>query len=205
MIFSGFTKEQLSLFRKLNTPQKIQDFLETLEVNFGDTNMSPKKVLEKNKAHCLEGAMLAAAVLRFHGHQPLILDLKTTKNDDDHVIAVFKKDGHWGALSKTNHAILRYRDSIFKTVRELVLSFFSEYFLENGRKTLRSYSKPVNLARFDRFNWMVSEKNLYPIAEYIDNVPHQKILTSKMISNLRKKDPIEIKILKFVEWEKNKK
>ncbi len=202
-LFSGFTKEQIYIFKKLDSPKKIQDFLESLKANFKETNFSPKKVLEEKRAHCFEGALLAAAILRFHGHKPLILDLKTIEKDDDHVITVFKKDNHWGAISKTNHAILRYRDPVFRNIRELVLSFFSEYFLENGIKTLRSYSKPVDLSKFDRFGWMTTGKNLDFIADYLDKVPHKKILTSKMVSDLRKKDPIERKILKFVQWEKN--
>ncbi len=193
------------MLEKLNTPAKVQDFLETLRANFGDTNLSPKKVLEKRKAHCFEGALLAAAILRFHGHPPLVVDLKTIHGDDDHVIAVFRSSGHWGAIGKTNHAVLRFRDPVYKSIRELVMSFFSEYFLKDGRKTLRSYSEPVNLSRFDRFDWMTSEKKLDYIAEFIDKAPHKKVLNRKMISSLRKADPFERKILNFTQWKKNKK
>lgn len=203
--FSDFTEDQLRLFKKLNTPRKIQDFLETFPANFGYTDMSPKLVLENKKAHCFEGALLAAAILRFHGRKPLLVDLETTAEDNYHVVAVFKENGHWGAISKTNHAILRYRDPIYRTIRELVLSFFNEYFLENGKKTLRSYSQPFDLSRFDGDLWMTTGKKLDFINEYLARIPHQLILNRKMISNLRKKDPIEIKILKFTQWRKNKK
>ncbi len=198
--FSFFIKEQLSLFKKLNTPQKVQDFLETLKANFGETNMSPKKVLEKKKAHCFEGALLAAAILRFHGHKPLIVDLKTTHNDDDHILAVFKQHGHWGAITKTNHAVLRYRDPIFKSIRELVVSYFNEYFLADGRKSLRSYSRPINLSKFDKFNWMTTEKNLQFIADAVDQAPHIQILNKKMISLLRRADSFERKVFESVQF-----
>ncbi|MBI2003715.1 MAG: hypothetical protein HYS78_01935 [Parcubacteria group bacterium] len=201
-LFSGFTKEQISLFRKFNTPARVQDFLETLGANFGNTSHSPKKVLEKKKAHCFEGALLAAAILRFHGRPPLLVDLKVADGDDDHVVAVFRENGHWGAIGKTNHAVLRFRDPVYKSIRELVMSFFNEYFLENGRKTLRSYSAPINLSKFDKSGWMTSEKKLDYIADFIDKVPHKKILDKKMISNLRKADPFERKILNFVQWKK---
>lgn len=195
--FSFFTREQLALLKKLDTPVKLQDFLETLKANFGNTSHSPKKVLEKRKAHCFEGALLAAAILRFHGEPPLVVDLKAADGDDDHVIAVFKENGRWGAIGKTNHAVIRYRDPVYKSIRELVMSFFNEYFLENGKKTLRSYSEPFNLSRFDKSNWMTSEKKLDFIADFIDRVPHKKILSKKMIFRLRKADPIERKILEL--------
>src|SRR5690606_22648808 len=137
----GFTKDELKIIKKLNTPSKIQDFLNSLEINIeedGDTSYSPRTVLKKRKAHCVEGAVLAAAILRFHGQKPLILDLETSNDDFDHVIALFNKNGYWGAISKTNHAVLRYREPVYKTIRELVMSYFHEYFLnKNGKKTLR--------------------------------------------------------------------
>lgn len=205
--FSDFTEDQLRLFKKLNTPRKIQDFLETLEANFEfrKVNSSPKLVLENKKAHCFEGALLAAAILRFHGHKPLLVDLKTTVEDDYHVIAVFKENGHWGAISKTNHAILRYRDPVYRNIRELVMSFFNEYFFDNGKKTLRSYSRPINLSRFDKFGWMTSEKSLEFIAKSFDNIPHVPILNKKMIYGLRKADPLEIKIFELVQWQEKEK
>ncbi len=203
--FSGFTEDQLRLFKKLNTPGKIQDFLETIEANFKNIDRSPKLVLENRKAHCFEGALLAAAILRFHGHKPLLVNLKTTAEDDYHIIAVFKENGCWGAITKTNHAILRYRDPIYKSIRELVMSFFNEYFLENGKKTLRSYSQPIDLSRFDKFEWMTSGKNLEFINKSFGNIPHVPILNKKMIYGLRKADPIERKILDFVQWEEKNK
>lgn len=200
--FSGFSAEQISLFRKLNSPQRIQDFLENIPINFAETCWSPKKVLEERKAHCLEGALFGAAALRFHGHRPLVIDLQTTEDDENHVLAVFKQNGCWGALSKTNHGVLRYRDPIFRNIRELMLSFFNEYFLNDGKKTLRSYSRLVNLSRFDKFGWMTSEKSVDFIDDYLEEVKHLPILTKKMIASLRKADPIEIKSSEIVQWER---
>ena len=123
--------------------------------------MSPRMVLKTKKAHCVEGALFAAAVLEFHGHKPLLLDLRSTRKpwDYDHVLTVFKKDGFFGSISKTNHAVLRYREPIYKSVRELAMSFFHEYFLDNGRKTLREYSELFNLSKL-KMNWRTSKKNL---------------------------------------------
>ena len=114
--------------------------------------MSPRLVLRNNKCHCIEGAIFAALALRFHGYKPLVVDLTASKDDFDHVIAVFKKDGKWGAISKTNHAVLRYREPVYKSIREIVMSYFHEYANDDGKRTLRSFSLPVNLSRFDKQN-----------------------------------------------------
>src|SRR3989338_6965732 len=148
----GFTKAELKLLQKLNTPAKIQDFLERLRANFeknGETCRSPRMVLLKRSAHCLESAIFAAACLRLMGHKPLILDLKAHRRDLDHVIAPFKINNRWGAISKSNHAVLRYREPIYRNIRELVMSYFHEYFLDNGQKTLRQYSALLNLNTFE--------------------------------------------------------
>ena len=150
---SAYTKEEIKLFRRLNTPSKLQDYLNALPFNFLDrgVTLSPRMVLKKNKADCFEGALLAAAVLEFHRYKPLILDLRSVKKpyDYDHVVAVFKKDGCFGAISKTNHAVLRYREPAYKTLRELVMSYFHEYFLNTGKKTLREYSELFDLNYFN--------------------------------------------------------
>ncbi len=201
----GFNKKELKILKSLNTPKKIQDFLNKIPINFeehGDTCFSPRTVLKYNKAHCMEGAMLAAVALRIHGFKPLIVDLTTIKGDFDHVVAVFKQNNYWGTISKTNHAVLRYREPVYKTIRELVMSYFHEYFLDNGKKTLRSYSMPVDLSRFDKKAWMTSEDNLFYIPEYLEKVRHYKILNKSQLRNLRNADKIEIKTGKLVEWKK---
>src|SRR3989344_3265578 len=208
-LFSGFSSSELKLLKSLNTPSKIQSFLNKIPINFElsrETCMSPKSVLEKRKAHCMEGAMLAAAALRFHGHKPLIMDFESTPNDFDHVVAIFKKSGFYGSISKTNHAVLRYREPIYKTLREIALSFFHEYFLnKNGKKTLRTFSSPVNLSRFDKQNWMTSKEEVWYIPVYLTKIKHYKILTKSQIRGLRKADKIEIEAGKLLEYQEPKK
>lgn len=203
--FLGFNDGEIKLFRKLNTPKKIQDFLEAIPANFeknGETCVSPRRVLRERKAHCFEGALFAAAALWFHGELPLLLDLKSTTRDQDHVVALFRRHGHWGAISKTNHAVLRYREPIYRTIRELALSYFHEYFLDDGRKTLRSYSKPFDLRRFGKRGWTTTEEELWYIADALDATPHEAILSRTMIAGLRPADPIEIKIGEITQWRK---
>jgi len=199
----NLTKKEEEIFRKINTPSKIQDFLDKIPINFDyqkDTCMSPRMVLKKWKCHCIEGAIFAAFALRIHGYPPLIVDLKTTKDDFEHVIAVFKMNGKYGCISKTNHAVLRYREPVYNNIRELVMSFFHEYFDKKGKKNLRSYSMPVNLARFDKKNWFTDEKDLWYIHDHLDKVRHYKILNSKQIKNLKRAVKIEIKAGDLVEW-----
>lgn len=202
----GLEKKELRILKKLNTPKKIQDFLDKMKINFekdGDTFLSPMTVLDKNMCHCVEGAVLAALALRINGFQPLLVDLTSTKDDFDHVVAVFKKYGKWGAISKTNHAVLRYRDPIYNSIRELAMSYFHEYFDDRGRKNLRSFSIPVNLKRFDKLGWMTTREEIDYIPEYLAEARHFTILNRKQISNLRRANKTEIEAGKIVEW-KNK-
>ncbi len=201
--FFDFNTLELKILHKLNTPQKIQDYLNKLAINFdkdGDTSRSPREVLRLGKAHCLEGALLAATALWYHGHPPLLLDLVTTKNDDDHVVALFKDRGYWGAISKTNHAVLRYREPVYKTVRELTMSYFHEYFLDSGQKTLRKFSRPFDLSKIKNKDWLISSEDLWDINNALDDSFHYNILTPGQIKKLRKAEPIEIAAGKLVEW-----
>lgn len=201
----GLTPHELRILRPLKTPQKIQDFLDTLPINFerkGETCMSPRRVLQERTAHCMEGAMLAALALRLIGHKPLVLDLKVTGNDFDHVVTPFQRRGHWGAISKTNHGTLRYRDPIYKSVRELVMSYFHEYTEPDGRKVLRSYSRPVDLSRFDAQGWMTDEEDIFYVPEYLDEVRHYNILLPSQVPLLRRGDAVERKLGSMLEWEK---
>lgn len=200
----GIGEKELDILKNLNTPQKIQDFLNSLPANFDDGNdtcMSPMKVLETGKCHCMEGAIFAALALRVNGYKPLIVDLVSDKKDFDHVIAVFKENGKWGAISKTNHAVLRYREPVYTSIRELVMSFFHEYFTDDGKKTLRSFSRPVNLSRFDKQGWTNTFDEVWYIPEYLIGIKHFDILEKKQIKKLRKADEIEIEAGKLVEWE----
>lgn len=204
----NLTSKEEKIFRELKNPAKIQDFLNKIPINFDynkDSCMSPRMVLKKNKCHCIEGAIFAALALRFQGYKPLIVHLKASKDDYDHVIAVFKKNKKWGAITKTNHGVLRYREPVYKNLRELVMSYFHEYFNNKGRKALRSYSVPVNLSKFDKKKWITSEKDLWYIDSYLDKAKHYKILTRKQARKLRKADKIEIEIGKIVDWKANSK
>ena len=208
LIMHNLTKEEERILRKLNTPKKIQDFLNKIPINFDykrDTLMSPIMILKKWKCHCIEAAVFAAACLGLQGRKPLLVDLTATKHDYDHVIAVFKEQGKWGAISKTNHAVLRYREPIYNSIRELVMSFFHEYTDKKGRKNLRSYSLPVNLERFDKKGWITSKDDLWEIDSYLGKVKHFKILNRKQIAGLRKADKIEIEAGKLVEWKPGQK
>ena len=177
----GFTDAERRAFRQLDAPGKIQDFLNAMPFNFeknGDTCMSPRRVLAEGRAQCMEGAMFAAAALRLLGHPPLIVDLESSAADYDHVIAVFRAGDRWGAISKTNHAVLRYREPVYRSLRELVLSYFHEYFLDDGKKTLREYSELFDLSHFDRLNWRTTPESLLQISFYLDKIKHHKILSS---------------------------
>lgn len=197
---TGLSREELATLRKLTTPRKIQDFLDTIPAAFGETCRSPRMVLRERRALCIEGAMLAAAALRLHGYPPLLMDLKSIMRDDDHVVAVYKKDGCWGAISKTNHGVLRYREPVYRSPRELAMSFFHEYFLDDGRKTLRSFSSPLDLSRFDKKGWMTDEKDLWYIAEYVDLARHHPLLTKSQIAGLRPADKIEREMGRLIQW-----
>jgi len=200
----GYNQSEIKIFKKLDTPKKIQDFLafkiKHNPAKDGVECRSPREVLKCGKAHCMEGALLAAAILEFHGHKPLLLDLRSTDDDLDHVVALFKQFGCFGAISKTNHAVLRYREPIYKSVRELAMSYFHEYFLDNGKKTLREYSTPFDVNRINNFYWRTTEKDLVKLPKYLDAAKHYKILSPAQIKNLRKADKIEIKAGKLKEW-----
>ena len=197
-----FTKKEKDLIKRFNTPAKVQDYLNTLKFNFeekGETLKSPILTMRTQSAHCIEGAILGSFILSRHGFPPLILHLQTIKGDFDHVIAPFKMNGFWGALSKTNHAVLRYREPVYKNIRELVLSYFHEYFLDNGIKTLRRYSIPLNLNIFEK-GWEIEEGSLWGIDEELDKIKHYDIAPKNIFKNLRKADGIELQAGKIVEF-----
>ena len=188
----GFSPKECRILSRLNTPKKIQDFLDKIDYNLeekDETCFSPRKVLREKKANCIEGAIFAAAALRFHGYPPLIVDL-TSVRDDDHLLAVFKQKGYWGAIAQSKYTGLRFREPIHRTIRELALSYFEGYFNFDGEKTLRGYSRPVNLARFDKLDWMTTEKDLWFIEDYLNEIPHKRLITYGMIRNLRKVVPL---------------
>jgi hypothetical protein len=183
----GFKLSELRTLRALKTPVGVQKFLDDLPYNLSYTARSPKKVLEDRTASCLEGGIFAAAALRVLGFPPLIFDLEA-EQDTDHVMAIFKVRGHWGAVAKSNFTGCRYREPVYRNLRELAMSYFNIYFNLRGERTLRRYSRPVNLSRFDHLNWMTTEKQTWFIAEYLCEIPHISLLTPAMEKNLTRVD-----------------
>lgn len=180
----------------------MQNFLDTIPINHErtvETCSSPLLTLRRGSAHCMEGALVAALALWMNGHRPLLMDLKTTRNDLDHVVALFKTGGYWGGITKTNHAVLRYREPIFRDPRELAASFFHEYSLPDGRKTLRSYSAPFDLRGYAG-DWIFSEEPLWDLERRFDESRHFKLVNRSQIARLRRADDIEIRAGKIVEW-----
>ena len=183
----GFTPAELRQLRALRTPAGVQRFLDGLPYHLADTSWSPRKVLRKRTAHCLEGAIFAAAALRVLGFPPLLWDLEADQ-DTDHVLAIFKLDGCWGAVAKSNFTGCRYREPVYRTLRELAMSYFNIYFNLRGERTLRRYSQPVDLSRFDERGWMTAERPIWFIAEYLCAIPHRALLTRKQIKRLTRLD-----------------
>jgi hypothetical protein len=183
----GFTPSEIRSLRALKTPAGVQRFLDDLPYNLAFTARSPKKVLLDRTASCLEGGIFASAALRVIGFPPLIFDLEA-EQDTDHVVAVFKVRGHWGAVAKSNFTGCRYREPVYRSLRELAMSYFNVYFNLRGERTLRRYSCPVNLSRFDRRNWMTTEKPIWFIAEYLCEIPHISLLTPAMEKRLTRVD-----------------
>lgn len=198
-------KEEIKLLSKLKSPQKIQDFLDTLAFNYekkGETCMSPRRVIRERKANCIEGAFLAGVCLWMQGEKPLLLNLKVNHKDDyDHVVVLYKQNGYWGSISKTNHSVLRFRDPIYKTVRELAMSYFHEYFLTvNGQKTMSGYSSPINLKKFGE-EWVTEEKDLWEIAESIYDSKHFDVVPKVNEKLIRKAHSVECAGANISEWD----
>lgn len=183
-----YTAVEARVLRRLTTPEKIQKFLdEELAYNHAGTCYSPRQVLQHGKAHCMEGALFAAAALQFHGHPPLLVDLEA-KHDDDHVLAVYKVGELWGSLAKSNYSGLRYRSAVYRTLRELVMSYFEHYFNLRGDKSLRAFSRPVHLKRFDRIQWMTRETEVWEIPEHLCTIGHTPLISSDVAKGLRRVD-----------------
>ena len=180
-----WTKEEVKILKTLNNPDKIQGFLDSIDYNPVYECRSPRYVMKKRSAHCFEGALFAAAVMHFNGTTPLIVDMKAF-NDDDHVIAVFKMNGHWGAVAKSNFTSLRFREPVYRSIRELIMSYFDFFFNTAGDKSLRSYSLPLNLRKYDSINWATTEDDLEFIGDKLESMKHYPIVNSTMIKQLSK-------------------
>lgn len=183
----GLSPRDLRTLRSLNTPIRIQRFIDSIQYDYADTARSPQTVLRERKGHCLEGALVAAAALRVNGRPPLLMDLSAVR-DDDHVIALYREHGLWGGIAKSNFAGLRFRAPIYRTLRELALSYFDNYYNLRGERTLRSYSAAVNLAPLDPQHWMTSEEDVWCVPERLIAARHYPILPDKVARNLPRLD-----------------
>ena len=183
----GLPPRNLRTLRALNTPARIQQFVDALPYQYANTAWSPRRVLRERKGHCLEGALLAAAALRINGHPPLLMDMEAV-HDDDHVVAIYRECGLWGSIAKSNFAGLRFRAPIYRTLRELALSYFEHYYNLRGERTLRSYSRPVNLARLDSRHWMTSEEDVWCVPECLSAARHYPLFPDKVARALPRLD-----------------
>jgi len=183
----GFTKAELRHLRPLRSPWEIQRYLNQLDYHLQDSAWSPRRVLVERTAHCLEAAIFAAAALRLIGQPPLIVDLESVQ-DTDHVIAVYRTNKLWGALAKSNFSGLQYREPVYRTLRELVMSFFEQYFNLRAERTLRAYSRPVDLSRFDHVEWMTTADNVWFIPEHLLEIPHLVVINGQVAKRLHRVD-----------------
>jgi hypothetical protein len=190
-------------FARLDTPQKIQSFLDRLPANFeldGETTMSPRRLLKARTAHCAEAAVFAVAALAYHGKPAWLMDIQALPSDQDHVIALFRERGLWGAISKTNHAILRWRDPIYASARELAMSYAHEYCLPGGKKSMLAYSRPFSLARFAPSRWVIASEDLDWLLEALDHSPHVPVAPRHAMRKRRRSSPVELRSQNLVEW-----
>jgi len=196
------------LFARLDTPQKLQSFIDSLPANFepdGDTIMSPRRLMKARVAHCAEGALFAAAVLAFHGKPAWLMDIQSLPSDHDHIVTLFKERGLWGAISKTNHAILRWRDPIYRSPRELAMSYAHEYCLPGGKKSMLAFSKPFSLARFAPKRWVIATEDLDWLLEALDDSAHVPVAPPAALRRRRRMSRVELKAQEVVEWKRPRK
>lgn len=180
-----WTKEEINFLKTLSDPDKIQGFLDSIEYNPNYECRSPRWVIKKRSAHCFEGALFAAAAMQFNGYKPLIVDMKAF-NDDDHVISVFRYNNHWGAVAKSNFTSLRYREPVYRTIRELIMSYFDFFFNVAGDKSLRSYSLPLDLTKYESRKWATTDEDLEYIGDKLEDSRHYPVISNAMIKNLHK-------------------
>ena len=184
-----WTKDETSFLKTLSDADRIQGFLDSIDYNPVYECRSPRWVIKKRSAHCFEGALFAAAAMQFNGYKPLVVDLKAY-NDDDHVITVFKEDGYWGAVAKSNFTSLRFREPVYRSLRELVMSYFDFYFNIAGDKSLRSYSHPLDLTMYEHRHWTTTDEDLEYIGDKLEKIRHYPVIDQKMIRNLKKASDI---------------
>jgi len=183
----GLSAGELRTLRALRTPEHIQKFIDGVEYQYADTAWSPRRVLREGKGHCLEGALVAAAALRVNGQPPLVMDLEAVR-DDDHVVALYRERGLWGGIAKSNFAGLRFRPPVYRTLRELAVSYFAHYYNLRGEYTLRAYSRAVDLSRLDHCRWMTAEEDVWCVAEALIAARHYAIAPDKAVRSLPRLD-----------------
>jgi hypothetical protein len=181
---NSLTRTEARRIAGLTNPPKIQAFLDSIEYSEEIRYRCPLNVLRDMKGHCFDGALFAAALLRRIGHPPLILDIIPNDNDDDHLLALYKVNGHWGAVAKSNYTGLRFREPIHRTIRELIISYFEVFFNAIGEKTMRAYTRPLNLKEFDRLQWEINDESMDAIGEKLDAIRKFRPLTPTMIRSL---------------------
>jgi hypothetical protein len=197
----GLSRKHAQLLARLDTPRKIQDYLHTVPINHeltGETCRAVAGALHAKKIHCIEGAFIAACALWMQGKPPLLMDMQAA-GDDDHVITVFRQGRYWGAISKSNHLCLRWRDPVYRTLRELAMSYFHEYETK-GRKSLRTYSKPFDLRRRKPSEWVAAMDSCWDLAWDLDQSRHYRLVTPRQIRILRKRDSFERSLGDFVQY-----
>jgi hypothetical protein len=176
--------DQRLLINQLTTPHAIQLFLDDLTYSAEPIYRCPLRVLRDGVGHCFDGALFAAMALRRIGFPPLILDMVPNERDDDHLLALYQRDGHWGAIAKSNFSGLRFREPIYRNLRELVISYFEQYYNVAREKTLRGYTVPLNLTSFDPLNWTCRDQPLDAIAARLDSIRRFELLTPAMVNGL---------------------
>jgi hypothetical protein len=194
-------RRELGVFRKLSTPEKVESFVTSLQCNFernGDTCHSVRTALKRGEAHCIEAAFVAALALMLHGRPALLMDMRA-KGDDDHVVALFKEGPYWGAISKSNTVWLRWRDPIYRTLRELAMSYFHEY-VKGPHKTLRSYSRPFDIGAVEPSLWVTKEGNCWEVASALDEIHHYPLISPRQAKKLRLRDRMERRIGRMAEY-----
>jgi len=203
----GLTRAEYATLRRLRTPEKIQAFLYGLRQNFelkGETCNTVRTVLKERRAHCIEGAMLAACALWIHGQPPLLLDFQAV-HDFDHVVAVFRRNGRWGAISKTNGIGLRWRDPVYRNLRELAMSYLHEYYNKRDHKTLRTYSRPYDLRRMKPETWVTAEDGAWDLVDELEATRHYKLMSPAQARSLSRRDPFEREVGNLLQYRKPKK
>ena len=203
----GLTRAEFATLRRLRTPRKIQDFLYRLKQNFelkGETCNSVRIVLKERRAHCIEGAVTAACALWIHGEPPLLLDFQAV-HDFDHVVAVFRRNGRWGAISKTNGIGLRWRDPVYRSLRELAMSYLHEYYNKRDHKTLRTYSRPYDLRRMKPETWVTAEDGAWDLVDELEATRHYKLMSRAQTRSLIRRDPFEREVGGALQFRRPKK